>query len=396
MSSVTPEVDLPSWQIIVPVFNEADGLAAVLETISRFNYSRRITFVDDGSTDSSLSILREWEPRGGFKVIALEKNLKKEGAIREVLERQHSRGALHDYTILMDADSFLISLDGRDPQELVNDAIAHMGEYELDAMAFRIDAIVPPGWSLFARCIYADYAASQIDNWLTGTRKKLWVVNGPGGIFRSLKLLDALRSMVPDFETGDLLITVELMSQGSQIGFWPRLTVKTHVPASYSEYYRQRKRWERGTIKVLWTRRRFYLGLLLRRELLAVYTLSYLLFPVALLSLPLALCVADSPTEFATKTFVYNYVFWTGTTAAKCASNRWVREDGRLVSAMFGAFLNGILFMLATGPARAVGFWEAVRALRRHDARVDQCTGITAQSIRECSLLPRPGPNSVG
>jgi len=95
----------------------------------------------------------------------------------------------------------------------------------------------------------------QFDQWLVGKQQKLWVINGPGGLFITEHLLQILRSIIPDFETGDLLITVELMKQRLPIEFYPDIAVSTFVPTTLHEYFNQRRRWERGTTKVLWNDR---------------------------------------------------------------------------------------------------------------------------------------------
>ena len=69
----------------------------------------------------------------------------------------------------------------------------------------------------------------QLDHWVTTRQQQVWV-NGPGGLFRSNVLLETLRGMQPDFDIGDLLITVRLMRQGHAVEYYPDLQVKTVVP----------------------------------------------------------------------------------------------------------------------------------------------------------------------
>jgi Glycosyl transferase family 2 len=64
---VTADNSLPGVSFVVPVYNKAPHLPRVLEQIARQqgNFRRQYVFVDDGSTDDSLAILRErthdWE-----------------------------------------------------------------------------------------------------------------------------------------------------------------------------------------------------------------------------------------------------------------------------------------------------------------------------------------------
>lgn len=90
--------------IVLPVFNEADnipGLIARLEPIlARCVASFEILFVDDGSTDPTMSVLRAAHARNPHvRALALSRNFGKEIAIAAGLD--HVRGAA---TVIMDAD----------------------------------------------------------------------------------------------------------------------------------------------------------------------------------------------------------------------------------------------------------------------------------------------------
>jgi len=361
MKNTNNKNDNNHWHVIVPVYNEAEHLETVLQTLLPLGYSSKVTFINDASTDSSGEILDKWAPRLKCKVIHLQVNQKKEGAIRKVLEQMKDKGNLPDYTILLDADSFLMPSTTKTVSNLLEEAITNMKKNIVEGMAFRIEAIIPPGISPLQRCIYYDYAGVQFDNWLTSKYDKLWVINGPGGIFKSNKLLCALQSMVPDFETGDLLITVKLMQNNDKISFWPHLTVRTWVPRNYTEYFQQRRRWERGSIKVLWNERKFYYNQFKKLNILSFYTVLYLVYPLGIVALPLFLLLVNSPTKFLLQALAWNFPFWVSVTAAKCIWNKWIHEEGKLINIITWSSCNGILFLVATGPARITGFFDAIK-----------------------------------
>jgi len=354
-----------NWKVVVPVYNEADHLESVLETLLPLGYANRLTFVNDASTDSSGEILDDWSSRLGCRVIHLRHNAKKEGAIRAVLEQMEAEGELPEYTILLDADSFMVPNGSATVLEQVEKAVSHLRANKISGMAFRIEGVIPSGTSILQKCIYYDYSGTQFDNWLTSKFYQLWVINGPGGIFESRQLLHSLRSMVPDFETGDLLITVRLMQSGEKVAFWPYITVKTWVPRSYGEYFQQRRRWERGSIKVIWNEREFYYEQFTKRRILALYTILYLVYPIGLVTLPLILMIVESPQTFMLKALAWNYPFWVSVTGAKCVWNKWLHEERKLSRIIFWSCMNGILFLVATGPARIVGFIDAIRHICR-------------------------------
>ena len=91
--------------IIVPCYNEEDVLHLFFQETSKIinnitDYNWQYIFVDDGSRDKTLSILRELATENdNVKYISFSKNFGKEAAMYAGLS--HSTG---DYVIIMDAD----------------------------------------------------------------------------------------------------------------------------------------------------------------------------------------------------------------------------------------------------------------------------------------------------
>ena len=347
----------------MPVYNEEDSLDEILHTIKKIGYLHKITIVNDASTDSSKEILERWYYDEGLKIIHLDKNHKKEGAIREIMLQEKENNTLADYTVILDADSFIEPPENISVDTLLQESIDHMKKHTIAGMAFRINAIVPRGWSLLEKCIYSDYAGMQFDNAITSRQHQLWVINGPGGIFHSEKLLEALDEITLDFETGDLAITLRLMQKKEKVEFYSQVDVFTKVPSTYKEYFNQRRRWERGTIKVLHRERSFYNQLLYRWKWLSLMLFIYILFHLGVLLLPIFLLVIwDNPSEYLLKSIIFNYLFWTLITSLKTLYIPHKENTGK-IQVVSWAFMNGILFLTATGIARVIGFWEAIYSL---------------------------------
>ena len=136
--------------IIVPCFNEAEAIekfytetSAVCAALpdTRVEY----IFVDDGSRDGTLSILRALAERdGAVRWLSFSRNFGTEAALYAGLE--HARG---DYAAVMDADL-------QDPPELLPELLAAVrcGEYDCAAVR-RVDRKgEPPIRSWFARQFY--------------------------------------------------------------------------------------------------------------------------------------------------------------------------------------------------------------------------------------------------
>ena len=90
--------------IIVPVYNEEEGLQLFYEETSKVlsscaEYQFRLLFVNDGSSDQSLAILKELSQKEGIKYLSFSRNFGKEAAIYAGLKASSA-----EIVILMDAD----------------------------------------------------------------------------------------------------------------------------------------------------------------------------------------------------------------------------------------------------------------------------------------------------
>jgi len=299
------------FQIIVPIFNEETILQKILSKIKENGYLQYIVFVDDASTDSSLNILKHWIATENITVFHLTMNSKKEGAIQFALKALQEKGALRPYTLIMDADS-IIEKPKHDSiiYTEIEKSITYLNQNLLSALAYRIEAASEQRYNIYYMSAYSDFYAMQFDNLILSKQLQLWVINGTAGLFKTSALMKALETMRFDFETGDLLITVKLMEDKRAIGYYPLLKIQTFVPVSLSKYFSQRTRWERGTMKILWNERKFYLSLFKQPLFLIIYLLLHLALYVGLLVTLIAYLITDMSAGDIALIIFSAYVFW--------------------------------------------------------------------------------------
>jgi len=126
-----PQAQTAGLSIIVPLFNEAAGLASLharlAEVAHRLKEKRalhcEVVYVDDGSRDATLSIAREL-PASHFdvQVVSLSRNFGKEAALLAGLE--HARlGAV-----------LFIDGDGQHPPDLIDTLVRHWQEDGYDVV----------------------------------------------------------------------------------------------------------------------------------------------------------------------------------------------------------------------------------------------------------------------
>ena len=135
--------------VIVPCFNEEEALpafySAVTETMRGAGLKYELIFIDDGSTDGTLYLIRHLAEKDHCVFYySFSRNFGKEAAMYAGL--CHARG---DYTAVMDADM-------QDPPSLLPEMVKVLDEGEYDCVATRrSDRRGEPAIrSLFARLFY--------------------------------------------------------------------------------------------------------------------------------------------------------------------------------------------------------------------------------------------------
>jgi dolichyl-phosphate beta-glucosyltransferase len=90
--------------LVIPVYNEAQRLPKTFSTLNKWQVSaglklQQVIFVNDGSTDTSLKILKNTPLKFAKKVISYPKNMGKGYAVKKGMLASKS-----DYTLTLDAD----------------------------------------------------------------------------------------------------------------------------------------------------------------------------------------------------------------------------------------------------------------------------------------------------
>lgn len=90
---------MPQLSIVVPVYNEANTIATLLEKVQELPIDKEIIVVNDGSSDGTRQALKPFETRAAFTVHHSDVNLGKGASIR--IGFSHAKG---DIVTIQDAD----------------------------------------------------------------------------------------------------------------------------------------------------------------------------------------------------------------------------------------------------------------------------------------------------
>lgn len=161
MKTAEQTAEIKTVDVIVPCFNEAQNIDAFYDTVQQVaesirGYDFSYIFIDDGSTDDTLEMIREIAAAAVTDVttvryISFSRNFGKEAAMYAGLkassESRGGRGA--DYAVLIDADL-------QHPPELIREMIKTIEETGCDSCAARRVSRKgePRIRSLFARGFY--------------------------------------------------------------------------------------------------------------------------------------------------------------------------------------------------------------------------------------------------
>lgn len=226
----------PKISIVIPAYNEEKVIANTIEGLLETKYPHKeIIFVDDGSTDSTLSIATRYKEQirilhkeNGGKATALNYGM------------VYAKGEI---IVIVDADTII----GRNSlKEIVKGF--EVNEH-VAAVAGNIKVRNRMNW--ITKCQALEYITGiQIIRRAFDVFGSITIVPGALGAFRKSFLQEAgaygKDTIVEDFDQTIKLLKAGLITQGSS-----KATAYTEAPNTLKDFVAQRKRWYRGNIQVL-------------------------------------------------------------------------------------------------------------------------------------------------
>jgi cellulose synthase/poly-beta-1,6-N-acetylglucosamine synthase-like glycosyltransferase len=245
-----------SFGVVIPEYNECSKLGknAFLDQIrhieklsSSCKEISEIILVDDCSTDGGWELMANIVANQKLRVLRMDKNQRKIGAIKKVLPEITS-----EFVLLTDFDSQPVDITK------VTDVLEKFREDEkLAAVALRI---VPSENSILGRLQDLDYSmASAVGATYLKDCKKLRCVGGAGGIWRVKILMEILNEHSGRHNGDDMETTAIGMRKGYNFTYAPEVLICTVTPHSIIGLWKQRRRWELGALETFAKEKRFYL-----------------------------------------------------------------------------------------------------------------------------------------
>ena len=227
---------LPTVAIIVPCFNEEKTVAGTLSSLLALTYPSEkleIIAVNDGSTDETLRVLRDFEKYPAVHVITKE-NGGKHSAMNVALAHTDA-----ELVGCLDADSFV-----------EHDALMHVVRHfsNPDVAAVTPSIKIHNAETLVQFIQRAEYGLAVFVRKSFALMDALFITPGPFSFFRH----SVLREVGPwrhGHSTEDLEICLRIQHHHKRVVNEHRAIVHTTAPANLPALFKQRVRWTYGFIK---------------------------------------------------------------------------------------------------------------------------------------------------
>lgn len=223
----------PSVSILMPAYNEEDVVEKAIENALNIDYGNfNVIFVDDGSTDQTLSKARKYSDSDKLQIIEHGENQGKGKALNTALEASDS-----EYTIVQDADS---QIDG----DLVRKGVNQLNADE-DTGAV-IASIKPLEAETFVQKMQIiEYTLTNFYRNLMSYVGILDMAPGAYSMYRTSHVKE-LGGFDENNLTEDLELAWRIKKDGKSIEMAFHESAHTEFPKTMRGLYGQRVRWARG------------------------------------------------------------------------------------------------------------------------------------------------------
>jgi len=275
-------MDSPRISVLIPVYRESETLNALLEDLLSDPYrNKEIIVVVDEPTPRMVDLSKRMKDAVKFYFNGTRKGKVK--ALNEAVNSSSGEILLFldsDVTLNRDEEGFL---------RRIADEIRNVDILELKKGVLR-DSIV-------ARLVNYDYLGFSFVSWLfSRTLKKCLGFNGAAFAIKreAFKSLGGFRRVISE----DLDMGLRSFLAGLQYKFLEDLEVSTRAPRSWSEWFKQRKRWGVGAAQ--WIKENLHdLSIIVRRYPKILLPSLLFIFP----PLPLLLFALLIPEDLYIKAF---------------------------------------------------------------------------------------------
>lgn len=234
----------PSVTITVPCYNEEKTIKGTVQSLLDLDYPKdkiSIFLIDDGSRDNTWNVLQQFKDYPNILLF------KKENGGKHTALNLGINQATSEFFGCLDSDSFV------HPQALKR--IIKMFQTDPRIMSVAPAIRVHNPSNILQKAQKIEYDMGIYIKKMIGFMGGINVTPGPFSIFRA-SVFKELGPYVRAHNTEDQEIALRMQENAYKIDHCPDAYVYTNAPSSISKLYRQRIRWNYGTLRNIFDYRR--------------------------------------------------------------------------------------------------------------------------------------------
>jgi cellulose synthase/poly-beta-1,6-N-acetylglucosamine synthase-like glycosyltransferase len=233
--------EYPEVTIIIPAYNEQDNIIDTIRAVENLDYPKNkisLFVVDDGSKDNTLKLAKKYckNIKGFNQVIVLtQKNQGKHAAMNNALKYVKT-----EFFSVLDADSM--------PE--TNALKRIMCTFKKDVAAVSPVLKVYKPQNMIQTIQWFEYSVNHFYKSVITKINAIHVVPGPLSTYRT-KIVREIGGFRDAHKTEDMEIAMRIQQANYRIIQCDDAFVHTKAPYTFKQLYRQRMRWNYGTLRNL-------------------------------------------------------------------------------------------------------------------------------------------------
>ncbi len=249
-----------SLSIVIPCYNEEKSIGGAIESLLNSDYKglKKIIVVDDCSTDNSYNVIKMYAKKY-TNVIALQtpKNTGKASGSKNY----GAKFVKSELIGFADADSY-------SNKDAITNMIGFFDNPSVGAVTSQI--LVKERKKFIEKLQEIEYKIIAFSRKLLGFIDAIYVTPGPLAIYRK-DVFDKIRGFDEENLTEDIEITWHISSAGYDIRMSVPSKVYTIAPNKFSDWFKQRIRWNVGGLQTI----NKYKGTFLKKGMLGNFILPF-------------------------------------------------------------------------------------------------------------------------
>lgn len=235
--TITPErTQYPSVTIVVPAWNESKTIGNTINSLLALDYPKdllRFYVIDDGSTDNTLEVARQFEVNPQVHVFTKE-NGGKHTALNFAIAHSDS-----ELIGCLDADSFVDS-------QALKEIIPYFDNNVVMAVTPSVQIHKPD--NVLRKLQATEYMIGAFTRKVFSRINGLYVTPGPFSIYRK-SIFDKIGGFIHAYGTEDMEMALRMQANRMKIENAHTAFVYTVAPNTLRALYKQRVRWVSGFLK---------------------------------------------------------------------------------------------------------------------------------------------------